>query len=75
MLNLCQVSGPLCSLVVEILAFINNFAPLCSLKSLVVDILVFLNKFAPLFSLWCLVGPPKNILTVNKCDQSTVKMR
>jgi len=38
MLNLCQVIGPLCFLVVEILVFINKFAPLCSLWSLVFEI-------------------------------------
>jgi len=52
--NLCQVN---CSLVVELLVFINKLASVCSLWSLVVEILVFLNKFAPLCSLRCLVGP------------------
>jgi len=41
-LNLCQVIGPLYSLVAEMLV--------------VVEILAVLNKFAPLCSLRCLVG-------------------
>jgi len=53
------------SLVVEILVFINKFAPLCSSWSLV-EILVFLNKFAPLGSLWCLVRPTTSFKLMSK---------
>jgi len=64
-LNLCQVIGPMCCLVVEIFVFINKFFLLC-LWSLFVEILVFLNKCAPLCSLRCLVGPlrPPNFILI-----------